>query len=219
MTPLERVQAAAGSLKIFPLPSAVLLPGAMLPLHIFEGRYRAMVKDALETDRVLALGGLMPGWEEDYLGRPQMRPICCAGVIVWHEEAEEGRYNILVQGVSRARILRELGTEKLYRESAAQLLVDPPYAGDEQQSVKTAVLELATSLPEHMAQALVQQVAHAQGGELADFVASVVVPDAERRRELLEQLQPKARLDAVLRDVSDLIARTRMARPQSGPLN
>lgn len=218
MTGLERVQSAATALKVFPLPSAVLFPGAMLPLHIFEERYREMVRDALATDRVIALGGLLPGWEADYLGRPPMRPICCAGVIAWHEEVEEGRFNILLQGVTRAQIITEHTGEKLYRVTLTKLLEDPKYLGDEQESVRNAVLELSSHLPETMAQALVSQVSHVQGGELADLVASVVVPDAERRRQLLEELNPKARLQSVLTDISDLIARTRAARPL-GPLN
>lgn len=218
MTPLERVQSAATSLKVFPLPSAVLFPGAMVPLHIFEERYRDMVADALAGDRVMALAGLLPGWEADYLGRPPLRAICCAGVIAWHEEVEDGRFNILVQGVCRARIVTEHTGDELYRVTLAKLLEDPPYAGDEQESVRNAVLELSTHLPDTMAQALVSQVAHVSGGELADLVASVVVPDAERRRDLLEQLDPRKRLQSVLTDVSDLIARTRAARP-TGPLN
>lgn len=206
------------SLKVFPLPSAVLFPGAMLPLHIFEDRYRELVADALASDRVIALAGLLPGWEADYLGRPPMRPICCAGVISWHEEVAEGRFNILVQGICRARIVTEHSGDELYRVTLAKLLDDPLYLGDEQESVRNAVLELSTHLPEEMAQALVSQVAHAKGGELADLVASVVVPEPDRRRDLLEELDPKLRLQSVLTDVSDLIARTRAARPL-GPLN
>lgn len=218
MTVIERVQNAAGSLKVFPLPSAVLFPGAMLPLHIFENRYRAMVSDALASDRVMALAGLLPGWEADYLGRPPMRPICCVGVIAWHEEVEDGRFNILVQGVTRARIITERSVNEPYRVTLAKVLEDPTYLGDEQESVRNAVLELSTQLPETMAQALVSQVSRASGGELADLVASVVVPDADRRRELLENLDPRSRLQAVLSDVSELIARTRAVRPL-GPLN
>ena len=76
---LERIRQAAKRLKVFPLPSVVLFPGSAAPLHIFEPRYRQMVKDALESDGVFALGQLQEGWERDYLGRPPLMPILCAG--------------------------------------------------------------------------------------------------------------------------------------------
>ena len=60
---------------IFPLPNAVLFPGVFLPLHIFEPRYRAMVADALEGDRLIGMMLLKPGWESDYEGRPPVYPV------------------------------------------------------------------------------------------------------------------------------------------------
>ena len=86
MTALERLERAKNALKVFPLPSVVLFPHTVLPLHIFEPRYRDLVRDALASDKVMALAQLEPGYEGSYAGRPRMRPMVCAGVIAWHEE-------------------------------------------------------------------------------------------------------------------------------------
>src|SRR4249919_3398194 len=114
MTALDRVAAASRQLKVFPLPSAVLFPHAALPLHVFEPRYRALVSDCLATDQVMGLAQLEPGWDSAYQGRPPVRRWLCAGRVVWSEALSDGRYNILLQGLSRAKVVRELPPEKPY---------------------------------------------------------------------------------------------------------
>jgi uncharacterized protein len=218
MRPLERVKMAADSLRVFPLPSAVLLPGAALPLHIFEGRYRELLKDALAGDRVIALADLEPGWESDYGGRPPMRPIACAGLVVWDEVLPDGRANIVLHGVARVRIVEELPPNHAYREVRAEVLDDPPYHGPLEEQLGQAVLEIAGRIEDAAAQNLVQLAARARGGALADIVAATVVQDLERRRALLAQLDPAARLQAALDDVGEIIARLGPASP-GGPLN
>ncbi|MBF5046111.1 ATP-dependent protease [Aggregicoccus sp. 17bor-14] len=219
MTSQERVErAAAVALKVFPLPSAVLFPHSVLPLHIFEPRYRELVRDALAGDGVMALGGLQPGWERDYGGRPPLAPLLCVGTILWHEEVEEGRYNLLLQGVCRGRVLEELPARKLYREVQVQLLPDAAYNGPEEEALRQAVFELAGRVPPSFAENLLPVAARAAGGTLADVVAAALVPETERRLELLEQLDVGARLAALMDDVSELIARLSPV-PQSGPLN
>src|SRR4051794_11957962 len=110
----DSVAPALRQLKIFPLPTAVLLPGAVLPLHIFEPRYRKMVGDALATDRVLAMGMLDAGWEADYHGRPRVRPVVGVGRILEEERLADGRYNIQLVGVTRALIEEELPPDEPY---------------------------------------------------------------------------------------------------------
>jgi uncharacterized protein len=218
MTSQERVERASSALKVFPLPSAVLFPHSVLPLHIFEPRYREMVRDALAGDSVMALGGLQPGWEGSYAGRPPLAPLLCVGTILWHEEVEDGRYNLLLQGVCRARVLQELPERKLYREVQAQLLPDAPYAGPEEESLRQAVFELAGRVPPSFAENLLPVAARASGGVLADVVAAALVPETERRLQLLEELDVGERLALLMDDVSELIARLSPV-PQSGPLN
>lgn len=94
-------------LPLFPLPNVVLFPQMPLPLHVFEPRYRKMVRDALDSHHTIGMALLQPGWEPDYQGRPPVYPVGCAGRIEQSEPLDEGRFNIVLRGCSRFRILEE----------------------------------------------------------------------------------------------------------------
>jgi Lon protease-like protein len=95
------------TIPIFPLPNVVLFPNVFLPLHIFEPRYRDMVSDALEEDRIIGMVLLRPGWEGTYEGRPPVYPVGCAGLITHAERLADGRFNIVLQGLEKFRIQDE----------------------------------------------------------------------------------------------------------------
>ncbi|MDG5489051.1 LON peptidase substrate-binding domain-containing protein [Sphingomonas sp. FW199] len=107
-------------ISIFPLGGALLFPGLHLPLHIFEPRYRAMVSDALARDR--RIGMIQPREAGD---RPALFDIGCVGQIIDVEAMEDGRYDIVLQGVSRFRVLRELDVTTLFRQVEAELIDEP----------------------------------------------------------------------------------------------
>jgi Lon protease-like protein len=92
---------------IFPLPNVVLFPSALLPLHIFEPRYRAMVGDALDSERLIGMVMLRPGWEPRYEEAPDVYPIGCAGFITHADPLPDGRFNIMLRGMQKFRILGE----------------------------------------------------------------------------------------------------------------
>ena len=106
---------------LFPLPTTVFFPNTSLPLHIFEPRYRSMVADALNEEREIGMILLKPGWEIDYQGTPEIRTIGCAGKISSHSQLPEGKYNILLSGLYRFRILSEV-EGKLYRQAQVEIL-------------------------------------------------------------------------------------------------
>lgn len=95
------------TIPLFPLPNVVLFPQAALPLHIFEPRYRVMVADALASDRIIGMVLLKPGWEHNYEACPPVYPIGCAGLITHAEPLADGRYNIVLRGLERFRIVAE----------------------------------------------------------------------------------------------------------------
>jgi uncharacterized protein len=95
------------TIPIFPLPNVVLFPNVFLPLHIFEPRYRAMVKDALASDRIIGMVLLRPGFEANYAGRPPVYPIGCAGLITHSEPLPDGRFNIVLRGLEKFRMTDE----------------------------------------------------------------------------------------------------------------
>jgi hypothetical protein len=103
---------------VFPLPDVVLFPGVFLPLHIFEMRYREMVKDSLAGDRLIGVSLLRPGWDHDAEGRPAIYPIGCVGLISHVEELPDGRYNMVLRGVEKFRVVREEEQTRAYRRAA-----------------------------------------------------------------------------------------------------
>jgi hypothetical protein len=110
-----------GTIPIFPLPNVVLFPNVFLPLHVFEPRYRAMVADALAGDRIIGMVLLQPGYEANYEGRPPVFPIGCGGVITHADPLADGRYNIVLRGLERFRIIGE-DHDKAYRLAQIDVL-------------------------------------------------------------------------------------------------
>jgi Lon protease-like protein len=111
------------TIPIFPLPNVVLFPNVFLPLHIFEPRYRAMVRDALASDRIIGMVLLRPGFEGNYGGRPPVYPIGCAGLITHSEPLSDGRYNIVLRGLEKFRVTGEEGGHP-YRLAQVEALAE-----------------------------------------------------------------------------------------------
>ena len=123
--------------RLFPLPNVVLFPHAVLPLHIFEPRYRQMTWDALLGDKLVTVvqlrspgsptdvGKFAPG-SLDTLGSPPIETVACIGKILQHERLPDGRFNYLLLGLKRVRLKREIKSDKLYRIAEAEVLEDIP---------------------------------------------------------------------------------------------
>jgi Lon protease-like protein len=119
------------AIPIFPLPNVVLFPNVFLPLHIFEPRYREMVADALEGDRIIGMVLLRQGFEADYDGRPPIYPIGCAGLISHSERLADGRYNIVLRGLEKFRVIGE-DTSRSYRVAEIDTIIEPLSGADRQ---------------------------------------------------------------------------------------
>ncbi|MCA1583081.1 MAG: LON peptidase substrate-binding domain-containing protein [Acidobacteria bacterium] len=125
------------TIPLFPLPGVVLFPGTLLPLHIFEPRYREMVADALAGDRIIGMAMLKTGLEGDEGGSP-IHPIGGAGEIIESEALEDGRYNILLEGRFRFQVLDDQVREKkpgaAYRIARVAELETVPFLSAEEES-------------------------------------------------------------------------------------
>ena len=192
-----------GTTRLFPLPNLVLFPFVIQPLHIFEPRYRQMTADALAGDRLISIVLLRSGWEAEYDERPALHPVACLGRIVADQRLENGRYNLLLRGLARARIVREIETEKLYRSARVELIADvpaePPHV---QQHLRRA---LAREAPRWL-------VAHAEMhqqfqrlldsdlplGALCDIFSFALPVEAEFKQQLLEETDVELRTRALL---------------------
>jgi Lon protease-like protein len=135
-------------LSIFPLPNVVLFPNVFLPLHVFEPRYREMVADALASDRMIGMVLLRPGWEHDYEGRPPVFPIGCSGVLTHGERLPDGRYNIVLRGLERFRILEE-DAERSYRRAIIEPLQERAVEAGDRTAIRNCRARLEALLAPH----------------------------------------------------------------------
>ena len=132
---------------LFALDTAILLPQQVVPLHIFEPRYVQMVERVLDGTGQFAVGVFRgKRWKKEYHGRPPVLPAVCIGQIIQHERTPEGRYNLLVQGICRAKISKEFGAtdDRLYRE----VLLEPVGIDPEEEAKLYGVRERLTELLE-----------------------------------------------------------------------
>jgi len=110
--------------RLFPLPKVVLFPHAVLPLHIFEPRYRQMTEDALAGDKLVTIVQWRAPYPTSKGEEPELEEIGCLGRILQHERLPDGRFNFLLLGRKRVRLGREIPVDKLYRLAEAEILED-----------------------------------------------------------------------------------------------
>lgn len=209
----------SGRARVFPLPNLVMFPHVMQALHIFEPRYRAMVEEAVEDDRLLALGVLAPGWEQNYEGRPPLRSTACLCRIATHQRTKQGTYNVLVLGVRRLRLIDELPPKKLFRVCEAEILDDyepeaaaPGAAAILQQELLTAFKRAMPKIPnayEQLDQLLGSQITL---GMLSDIVAYTLELEMDVKMRLLTECDVFRRtqllLDAIANRPAAVTSRT-----------
>lgn len=113
-----------GTVRLFPLPNFVMLPHVVKPFHIFEPRYKEMTEDALARDRFITLVLELAEGTPDGLGTPPIAPMACLARIVNEQRQPDGRFNLLLRGVCRVRLVKELVTPTAYRQAVAELVPD-----------------------------------------------------------------------------------------------
>ena len=130
---------------LFPLPNVVLFPKVFLPLHIFEPRYREMVTDAVASDRLIGMVLLRPGWDKDYEGRPPIYPVGCSGVMTHVERLPDGRFNIVLRGLERFRIVEE-DRDRPYRRALVEPLAERILSIDDHTEIRRCRQKLESLL-------------------------------------------------------------------------
>jgi uncharacterized protein len=200
----------SGITRLFPLPNLVLFPHVMQPLHIFERRYREMLEDALATDRLIAMSLLAQGWERDYEGRPPIRSMACLGRITTHFRLADGTYNVLLLGLRRVRIVRELEPKRAFREAQLEICDDfyppqeAPRHSDLQRRLREAVVQILPRLPEvheQLDQLLENDVSL---GMLTDVLGYTLDIDLGEKQTLLEEINVYDRAEMLLGHLSAL---------------
>jgi Lon protease-like protein len=199
----------AGTVRLFPLPNLVLFPHVMQPLHIFEPRYRSLMEDALATDRLIAMAVLEPGWENDYEGRPRLCTTACLGRVTSYHRFDDGTYNLLLLGLRRVKLIRELGLDqfnavKLYREAEVELCEDlypadaEPGNRELQKKLREAFVRLLPLIPEAHEQVDQLMASDIPLGMLTDVISFMLKIGIRQKEALLGELNVYRRADMLL---------------------
>ena len=189
----------SGVIPVFPLPNVVLFPGMFLPLHIFEPRYRAMTKDVLEGERLLAMALLKPGWQKDYEGTPAIHPIVGIGKVVEDARLDDGRYNLVLFGLIRARVVQELPSGP-YRSARVELLEETtPPAQSYERRRRTLIAIYTHVMKDLTGGGVAQPPDDVPLGMLCDLVASLFRFEMDAKQALLEELDAGLRCDQLLK--------------------
>jgi Lon protease-like protein len=206
----------SGLARVFPLPNMVMFPHVMQALHIYEPRYRAMLEEAIEDDRLIAMGLLAPGWEQQYEGRPPLHSTACLCRVATHQRTDEGTYNVLLLGVRRLRLMKELPPDKLFRVIESEIIEDfepddapAGTAAALQQRLLAAFKAAMPKIPaayEQLDQLLGSQITL---GMLSDIVAYTIDLDLEWKLRLLAENDVFRRTQILLEAIA--------SRPAAGP--
>lgn len=209
---------------LFPLPSVAILPHAILPLHIFELRYRQLVGEALNGSGQLALAVIDTDIEKEPGSPPALKPIVCVGQIVQHERLPDGRYNILLQGVCRARIFREEPAEgdRLYRRAILRPVESGEASEEDLDEVRLRLHHLLTESPlrrlasaENVAACLAR--VEAPTAAILELVGISILCDNEVRYQLLSEGDPVSRAEIIERELKILETLLSRAEKQFDP--
>lgn len=203
-------------LPVFPLPDTVLFPGVVLPLHIFEQRYRDLVADAMATHRYLVVAMVRPG--ADVLTSPPLCEVGCMAHIIHADKLGNGRYNILVQGSERVRLLEEVPSSRSYRCFRTEVI---PRPSDKAVLAATAELARLQSCVVSLRQAVADsdedlvEVLRATSDPIAltDILAAVLVSEPTRQQRLLATPDLRHRLVQLMDIMAEVMLR--YGRPEA----
>lgn len=196
------LEAFNGTTRLFPLPNLVFFPHVVQPLHIFEPRYRQLMEDTLESDRLMTLILLRPGWEADYEAMPELHPVACLGRVVADQLLPDGRYNLLLRGLTRVRLLEEVPTDRLYRTARVEVLEDISTAP------LMSLMSLRSELEKHILPRFhagplrdqIRDLFHSELplGPLTDILSFALPISVETKQQILEELDVEARSQLLL---------------------
>jgi ATP-dependent Lon protease len=212
------LQAALGALPIFPLGQVALFPNALLPLHIFEPRYQAMLKDCLETHGALAIAHVEDPADVDEHENPRISSIAGAGVIVEHEPLPGGRANIVLRGVARVA-LHELPFVAPYRRARAVVLPDreSPMKSTDRAALLGAASAFASAVRRHDPSFRFEVPTDLGEAALADACAHHLMVDPAARQRVIEESDIAERVRLVTSEL--VIQRTTLFGTVGGALN
>jgi Lon protease-like protein len=214
-TPGEPLSEHFEAVPLFPLPNVVLLPHAVLPLHIFEERYEAMTAAALKGNGQIAMALLKPGWERDYYARPAIEPVVCIGQILSHEQLPDGKYNFLLRGMARARIVHEHASSP-YRTADLQVIAETSASeldlSDLRRRLTHFFKEQLSRLPPVVGQFLTLLDGPLRTEAIADLIAFHLLDDVPFKQSILQDGDVQSRVKRIVDAVEQAYPPTGMQK-------
>ncbi len=193
----------SGLVPLFPLSSVVFFPNTLLPLHIFEPRYREMVNTSLESEKIIGMALLKPGWESDYYGNPEVYDVIGMGRIVSSETLDDDKINIFLYGLQRAKIV-EIVKDLPYRLARVSILENIQDSSSE--SMRSEIDELIQTwnlyLDEKQKSHRINVNTKLPLETLTDALASLIFPNVFDKQKLLEEIDVQKRAQIIINDLN-----------------
>jgi len=192
----------SGTVPLFPLSSVVFFPNTLLPLHIFEPRYKEMVNSAINNEQIIGMALLKPGWESDYYGNPDVYDVIGMGRIVSSEVFEDGKINIVLYGLKRAKI-QEIVKDLPYRLARVSIMEnridsnDEIYGGKIEELISKWNLYLDDKQKSHQINVNTKLPLE----NLTDALASLICPNVFDKQRLLEETNVHKRAEIIINDL------------------
>lgn len=200
-------------LPIFPLPNIVFFPQTRLPLHVFEPRYRQMVKDALDSDQRIGIVLLRPGWEADYFGTPAVFDVLTLGTIEQAVPLDDGRYNIIVRGDMRVRVLGEVSRVP-YRTARVVRQPEVPRAMEDAYAQREWLADLSRQYLRYLPdQAAVPELETVNLDALTNALIMSLNLDVEEKQKLLEVDDVIKRAEEIGNELANRVESLRFLAP------
>ena len=192
----------SGIVPVFPLSTVVFFPNTLLPLHIFEQRYREMLSDSQADEKIIAMALLKPGWEKNPNDQnPEIFNVAGMGRIVTSETFNDGRSNIVLYGLKRIKILEEINDNKAYRKAKIEILNNHLDDNTNSDSLRKHIDYLISSWNDIVGENNKQRVlvnTDLPLSSLTDVLASVLIADIFERQKMLEETSVEKRAEKII---------------------
>lgn len=200
-------------LPLFPLPELVFFPHTILPLHVFEVRYREMTEWCLENAWPMAVVMIEPGHEGEQLGEPPLAEIATVGQIVEHEFLDDGRINMVLQGTARVRLVEHEKRKTSYRIAQGEILPlrqpdDMGLFDEKMDTLRSSLTTMCTrwqSAPDGLLKWLLSSE---NAITLINRLASAFFVDGAIQQEILALDSMMTRVDRVQDRIAEILAGT-----------
>jgi len=195
---LQNLENFSGMVPLFPLPNVVFFPNSLLPLHVFEPRYKQMLIDIVESERIIGMVLLKPGWEENYYDKPAIFNVACMGKIVSTEVQEDGKSNIVLYGLKRVKIV-EIVHDVPYRLARVNILENVHGANEElyQKRIVELVSKWNSILGQDQKSHRIRLDKNLSLENLTDALAPLITPNLLQRQMFLEEINVVKRAEGI----------------------